>query len=64
VRRLLLLASGIVLAESIFFTALAPLLPHYSKTLNLSKAGVGILVCSYAAGSFAGALPPELSRLA
>jgi MFS family permease len=57
VRRLLLLVSGVVLTETVFFTALAPLLPHYSRTLDLSKFEVGLLVGSYAAGSFIGALP-------
>jgi MFS family permease len=57
VRRLLLLVSGVVLTETVFFTALAPLLPHYSRTLDLSKFEAGLLVGSYAAGSFIGALP-------
>jgi MFS family permease len=56
-RRLLLLVCAVVLTETVFFTALAPLLPHYSRTLDLSKFEAGVLVGSYAAGSFISAIP-------
>lgn len=64
-RRLLLLVCGVVLVETVFFSALAPLLPHYAHALELSKFEAGVLVGSYAAGSFIGALPGGLlaSRL-
>jgi MFS family permease len=57
VRRLLLLVSSIVLVETIFFSALAPLLPHYTDELGLSKTQSGFLVASYAIGGLAAAIP-------
>lgn len=57
VRRVLLLASAVVFYETMFFTALVPLLPHYETSLGLSGAGVGLLSAAYAAGAFCGALP-------
>jgi MFS family permease len=57
VRRLVLLVSAIVLVETVFFSALAPLLPHYEDELGLSKQGAGILTAIYAAGAVAGAIP-------
>lgn len=56
-RKLLFLVGGVVLVESVFFSALAPLLPRYAHELHLSKLGAGILVGSYAAGSVFGTLP-------
>src|SRR5438093_520147 len=34
-----------------FFTALTPLLPHYTHVAHLSKSGAGILVASYPVGT-------------
>jgi predicted MFS family arabinose efflux permease len=57
VKRLLLLVSSIVLVESLFFSALSPLLPHFEDAFGLSKAESGLLVAAYAAGGFCGGLP-------
>jgi MFS family permease len=56
-RRLFWLVAAVVLVDTMFFAAVAPLLPHYSDTLDLSKAGAGVLTAAYPAGAFAGALP-------
>ena len=54
---LLALVCAIVLVDTVFFTALTPLLPHYVRVAGLTKAGAGILVAAYPAGTLEGALP-------
>ena len=56
-RRLLALASAIVFVDTTFYAAITPLLPHFTHEFGLSKGAAGVLVASYAAGTFAGALP-------
>jgi MFS family permease len=55
--RLLGFVCALVFVDTVFFSALTPLLPHYVRMAGLSKAGAGILVASYAAGTLAGSLP-------
>jgi MFS family permease len=43
--------------DTMFFAAVAPLLPHYSDELDLSKTAAGVLTAAYPAGTFAGAIP-------
>jgi MFS family permease len=56
-RRLFLLVSAVVFVDTMFFAAVAPLLPHYSDELDLSKTAAGVLTAAYPAGTFAGSLP-------
>ena len=56
-RRLIVFSSAIVLVETIFFSALAPLLPDFETELGLSKAEAGLLVSMYAIGGVCGAIP-------
>ena len=51
VRALLGFVCALVFVDTIFFTALTPLLPHYTHVANLTKAGAGLLVAAYPAGT-------------
>jgi MFS family permease len=61
VRRLLLLVGATVFVDTVFFSALTPLLPQYADELDLSKAGVGVLAAAYPAGALLGAIPGGLA---
>jgi MFS family permease len=56
-RRLLLLVCAVVWVDTMLYAALTPLLPHFTHTLHLSKAGAGALVGADAAGALIGGLP-------
>src|SRR5256886_8082343 len=56
-RKLLPLVGAIVLVDTMFFTALTPLLPHYVDKLDLGKGGAGVLQAMYPAGLFVTAIP-------
>jgi MFS family permease len=55
--RLLALTCAIVGLDTVFFSALTPLLPHYAAAAGLSKAEAGILIAAYPAGTLIGSLP-------
>ena len=55
--RLLAFVCALVLVDTVFFSALTPLLPHYTQTAGLTKAGAGVLVACYPAGTLVGSLP-------
>jgi MFS family permease len=59
-RRLLILASTMILFDVAFYSAIAPLLPDYVSELGLSKAEAGLLSASYAAGTLLASLPAGL----
>jgi MFS family permease len=55
--RLFPLIAAVILVDSVFYSAITPLLPEYSEDLDLSKSGAGLLSASYAAGTLVAALP-------
>jgi MFS family permease len=57
VRRLLVMVSAIVLVDTMFYAAIAPLLPYYAHHFHLAKAQAGVLAAAYAAGTLLGSLP-------
>jgi MFS family permease len=57
VRRLFLLVAAVVFVDTMFFAAVAPLLPRYSDDFGLSKSAAGILAAAYPAGTFVGSIP-------
>ena len=56
-RRVVFLTSAIVFVDAMFFAVLTPLLPHYAREHELTKAGVGVLAAAYPAGVLVGAIP-------
>jgi MFS family permease len=63
VRRLLVLVSVVVAVDTLFFTALTPLLPHFAEKYGFSKAGAGVFISTYAAGTLLGAIPAGLATI-
>jgi MFS family permease len=60
-RRLLILLSAVVAVDTTFYTALAPLLPHFTERYDLTKSGAGVLFAVYGAGVLAAAIPGGLA---
>ena len=63
-RRLFPLVAAVVLVDTMFFAAVAPLLPHYTDDLGLSKSAAGVLAGAYPAGTFVASIPAGLGRRA
>ena len=61
VRRLLVLLSAVVAVDTMFYTALTPLLPHFAERYGLGKTGAGALSAMYAAGVLAASVPGGLA---
>ena len=56
-RRLLFLASIIVMVDTSFYAAITPLLPDLVEEYGLSKTGAGLLAAAFPIGTFMGGLP-------
>lgn len=56
-RRLLLLACAVLLVDTLFYAAVAPILPYYTERFGLSKAAAGFLTAAYPAGTLVFAIP-------
>jgi MFS family permease len=56
-RRLFLLVAAVVLVDTMFFSAITPLLPAYRDALGLTKSAAGLLSAAYAAGTLSASLP-------
>jgi len=56
-RRLFPLVATVILVDTMFYAAIAPLLPSYEAELGLSKAAAGVLSASYAAGTLLASVP-------
>ena len=56
-RPLVLILSAVIVVDTMFYTALAPLLPHFASEYGLSKGGAGVLSGIYAAGVLTASVP-------
>lgn len=59
-RRLIVLVSVIVFADTMLFSAIIPLIPQFADDYELSKLQAGLLVGAYGAGAMAGGIPAGL----
>ena len=55
-RRLLVLCGAVLFVDTMFYGAIAPLLPYYEDRLGISKAAAGVLAGAYPAGTLTFAL--------
>lgn len=56
-RRLIVLVSVIVFADTMLFSAIIPLIPQFADDYGLSKLQAGLLVGAYGAGAMVGGIP-------
>jgi MFS family permease len=51
------MVAAVVLVDSMFYAAIAPLLPYYVHEFHLAKTQAGVLAATYAAGTLIGSIP-------
>ena len=56
-RRLVLVIGAVVFVDTMFYAAIAPLLPELAHQLHLSKLSAGAMTAAYPAGTLIGSLP-------
>jgi MFS family permease len=56
-RRLVLVVGAIVFVDTMFYAAIAPLLPGLAHELHLSKTSAGLMTASYALGTLLASIP-------
>jgi hypothetical protein len=56
-RRLVLVIGAVVFVDTMFYAAIAPLLPNLASEFGLSKLSAGVMTASYAIGTLVGSLP-------
>jgi predicted MFS family arabinose efflux permease len=56
-RRLVLVLGAVVFTDTVFYAAIAPLLPTLVHELHMSKASAGLMTAMYPIGTFVGSIP-------
>ena len=56
-RRLVVVIGAVVFVDTMFYAAIAPLLPTLARELSLSKLSAGVMTASYPLGTLAGSIP-------
>lgn len=56
-RRLVLVLGAVVFTDTVFYAAIAPLLPSLVHELHMSKLSAGVMTAMYPIGTFVGSLP-------